>query len=260
VSLGRSEPRAVPALRVENIGKKFGPNWAVRGVSFAIQPGEVLGLVGDNGAGKSTLIGMLSGNLAPDSGSIVVEGTERVFSQPNDARLAGIETVYQNLSLVLGLDIASNIFLKRELLHRGSASQAFHWIDKRKMVQEADATLRDLGLVLPTSRTRVAALSGGQRQAIAVARSVYWGTRIVLMDEPAASLGVRQTELVLSLLRKLKTKNIATMFVSHNMHHILEVCDRVVVLRTGRVVLSLPRAEITTNILVAAITGLDDTL
>jgi ABC-type sugar transport system ATPase subunit len=250
----------MPAIEVDSLGKKFGPVWAVRGVSFAIYPGEVLGLVGDNGAGKSTLIGMLSGNLVPDTGSISVGGTRRVFAQPSDARAAGIETVYQTLSLLAGLDIASNIFLKRELMRRGRLSRAVHWIDKRKMVRETDTTLRKLGLVLPSARTPVGALSGGQRQAIAVARSVYWGSSIVLMDEPAASLGVRQTQLVLSLLQELKRRGIATMFVSHNMHHVLEVCDRVLVLRAGKAVLLLPRADISANVLISAITGVDETL
>ncbi|HZU85155.1 MAG TPA: ATP-binding cassette domain-containing protein, partial [Polyangiaceae bacterium] len=172
----------VPVLEVVDVAKSFGAVRALKGVSFALGQGEVLGLVGDNGAGKSTLVNILSGSLRPDGGRILVDGVDRTFEGPADARAHGIETVFQFLSLVPTLDIAENIFLNREIYGPGPLLRRFRRMDKQEMRRQVSQGFERLGLTLPTPRTKVAALSGGQRQAVAIARVVLWGSHIVLMD------------------------------------------------------------------------------
>jgi ABC-type branched-subunit amino acid transport system ATPase component len=243
------------ALEVSGLGKTFGAVRALHDVSLRLEPGEVLGLVGDNGAGKSTLVSLLAGVSSPDEGSIRLDGRELEFSSPAEARDAGIETVFQGLALIPSLDIAENVFLNRELYRRWPLARALHWMDIPRMRARAMESFRRLSLVLPGPTTKVAGLSGGQRQAIAIGRTVLWGSRIVILDEPAAALGVRQTEIVLQFIEQLKQHGIAVVFISHNMPHVLRVADRVAVLRLGEKVWDGPRADVTGEDLVALMTG-----
>jgi ABC-type sugar transport system ATPase subunit len=247
-----------PILELRDVSKTFGAVRALRGVDLELYAGEVLGLVGDNGAGKSTVINILAGTLVPDGGEIRVYGATHVNDSPADARRAGIETVFQSLRLVPALDIAENVYLNRELLRLGKAGRWLPWMNKRRMRSEAEAGLHGLGLRLPPATTKVSALSGGQRQAVAVARAVFWGSKIVLMDEPTAALGVRQTEIVLSFIERLKSHGVGVILISHNVQHVLRVCDRIAVLRLGRKVVDTPRSETSGNQLVAAITGVTE--
>jgi ribose/xylose/arabinose/galactoside ABC-type transport system permease subunit/ABC-type branched-subunit amino acid transport system ATPase component len=249
--------RPAPALEVSDITKRFGPVVALRGVSLALDRGEVLGLVGDNGAGKSTLISIISGVARPDSGEIRLDGKPWAEGGVRTIREAGVETVFQNLALVPTLSIAENMYLGRELLGPGRLASAVRRIDKRRMRREVEAAFTRLGLRMPPVTSKAGALSGGQRQAVAVARAVLWGSRVVIMDEPAAALGVQQTEAVLALIGRLKAEGVATLLVSHNMEHVLRVADRVAVFRLGRKIADLDqRAQPVTGMhLVGLITG-----
>jgi len=245
------------ALEVTDISKRYGPVVALRGVSLALDYGEVLGLVGDNGAGKSTLISIISGVGRPDSGEIRVGGKLWAEAGARTTREAGIETVFQNLALVPTLSIVENMYLGRELYGPGQMASAFRRIDKRRMRREVEQAFGRLGLQMPAVTSKAGSLSGGQRQAVAVARAVLWGSRVVIMDEPAAALGVQQTEAVLGLITKLRMEGIATLLVSHNMDHVLKVADRVAVLRLGRKVadLDMRQRPVTGMELVGLITG-----
>jgi len=243
------------ALEVRGLTKRFGALVVLRGIDLELRQGEVLGLVGDNGAGKSTLINILAGSLQPDSGEIIVDGVSHVFETPSHARRKGIETVFQNLSLIPTLDMAENVYLGRELFAPPAVAKFLRWMDKRGMRREVEQGFAALGLSLPSTKTKVAALSGGQRQAVAIARAVLWGSRIVLLDEPTAALGVKQTEIVLSFIERLKSHGVGVIFISHNMPQVLRVADRIVVLRLGRKVFDGPRSELTSARLVAFMTG-----
>jgi ABC-type sugar transport system ATPase subunit len=245
------------ALEVSDIAKRFGPVAALRGVSLALDYGEVLGLVGDNGAGKSTLISIISGVTRPDAGYIQVDGKMWDQATARNTRAAGIETVFQNLALVPTLSIVENMYLGRELYGPGSLATTLHRIDKRRMRQEVERAFERLGLRMPSVTSKAGSLSGGQRQAVAVARAVLWGSRVVIMDEPAAALGVQQTEAVLGLITRLKEEGIATILVSHNMEHVLRVADRVAVLRLGKKIADLDMRDrpVTGMELVGLITG-----
>jgi ribose transport system permease protein len=257
------EPRAgdsgagAPTLEVMDITKRFGPVVALRGVSLSLGQGEVLGLVGDNGAGKSTLISIISGVARPDSGQIRLNGTPWAETGARTIREAGIETVFQNLALVPTLSIVENMYLGRELYGPGKLAALARRIDKRRMRREVEAAFSRLGLRMPPVTSKAGALSGGQRQAVAVARAVLWGSRVVIMDEPAAALGVQQTEAVLALIEGLKASGVATLLVSHNMEHVLRVADRVAVFRLGRKIADLDQRErqVTGMELVGLITG-----
>jgi ABC-type sugar transport system ATPase subunit len=242
-------------LEVRGVTKYFGPVTALRNVSLELREGEVLGLIGDNGAGKSTLVGVISGALRPDAGSVAVDGVERAFTTPADARDAGIETVFQNLALIPTLNLAENVYLRRELLAPG-IGRHFRLMNKRAMRRDVRRAFERFGVTLPPVRTKVSALSGGQRQAVAITRAVIWGSHIVLLDEPAAALGVKQTELVLSLIERLKSHGVAIVFISHNMQQVLRVADRVAVMRLGAKVADFDVHEQTTGTdLVALMTG-----
>ena len=249
--------RRAPALEVSDITKRYGPVVALRGVSLALDRGEVLGLVGDNGAGKSTLISIISGVTRPDSGQIRLDGKPWSEGGVRTIREAGIETVFQNLALVPTLSIAENMFLGRELHGPGRLAATVRRIDKRRMRREVEGAFTRLGLRMPPVTSKAGALSGGQRQAVAVARAVLWGSRVVIMDEPAAALGVQQTEAVLALIGRLKAEGVATLLVSHNMEHVLRVADRVAVFRLGRKIADLDQREqpVTGMHLVGLITG-----
>ena len=220
-------------LTVENVTKRFGPVAALRSVSIELRAGEVVGLIGDNGAGKSTLVNVICGATRPDEGRVLVDGQERNFVDPSDARAAGIETVFQNLALIPTLNIWENIYLRREEFGPGRLGKAMRAMNKRGMRRETQAAFDRFGITLPPLRTKVSSLSGGQRQQVAVTRAVLWGSHIVLMDEPAAALGVRQTDLVLTLVENLKAHGVGLIFISHNMQHVLKVADRIAVLFLG---------------------------
>jgi ABC-type sugar transport system ATPase subunit len=220
-------------LEVDNVTKRFGPVTALRSVSLELRGGEVLGLIGDNGAGKSTLVNIICGALRPDEGRVIVDGRERHFTDPSDARAAGIETVFQNLALIPTLNIWENIYLRREELGPGPLGRAFRAMNKRGMRRGTQAAFERFGISLPPLRTKASSLSGGQRQQVAVTRAVLWGSHIVLMDEPAAALGVRQTKLLLALVERLKSHGVGLIFISHNMQHVLKVADRIAVLFLG---------------------------
>ena len=254
---GAGSGHPAPALEVSDITKRFGPVVALRGVSLSLHRGEVLGLVGDNGAGKSTLISIISGVARPDSGEIRLDGKPWAEGGARTIREAGIETVFQNLALVPTLSIAENMYLGRELHGPGRLASAVRRIDKRRMRREVEGAFTRLGLRMPPVTSKAGALSGGQRQAVAVARAVLWGSRVVIMDEPAAALGVQQTEAVLALIGRLKGEGVATLLVSHNMEHVLRVADRVAVFRLGRKIADLDQREqpVTGMHLVGLITG-----
>ena len=261
-ALPRTEPTAegmaaerVPVLEVRGISKRFGAVRALHDVSFQLYAGEVVGLIGDNGAGKSTLVNIIAGSLAPDAGTILVDGAARQFETAAQARLAGIETVFQYLSLVPTLDMAENVFLNRELFAFGQVGRWLHWMDKAEMRRQTSEGFARLGLTLPSPRTKVTALSGGQRQAVAIARAVIWGSHIVVLDEPAAALGVKQTEIVLSFIERLREHGVACIFISHNMEHVMRVADRIVLMRLGEKIFDAPAASTTAPELVALMTG-----
>jgi ABC-type sugar transport system ATPase subunit len=243
-------------LEVNNVTKRFGPVTALRDVSVNLRAGEVLGLVGDNGAGKSTLVNIIAGNLRPDEGEIKVDGARQRFTSPADARKAGLETVFQNLALVPTLNIVDNVYLRRELYMGGRIGRALRIMNRRQMRRETARGFERLGVTLPPLKSKVGALSGGQRQAVAIGRAVMWGSHIVMLDEPTAALGVKQTELVLSLIERLKEHGVAVILVSHNMQHVLRVADRVAVMRLGRKVADRRiDAQMTGTDLVGLITG-----
>jgi ABC-type sugar transport system ATPase subunit len=243
-------------LELEQVTKRFGPVTALKDVSLSLHAGEVLGLIGDNGAGKSTLVNIISGALRPDTGRVLVDGEERHFTDPADARAVGIETVFQNLALIPTLNIWENVYLRREQTGPGPIAKALRMMNKRAMRREVQKGFERFGVTLPPLRTKVSALSGGQRQQVAVTRAVLWGSHIVLMDEPAAALGVRQTELVLSLVERLKAHSVGLIFISHNMQHVLQVSDRIAVLFLGRKVADFEVGEATqASELVALMTG-----
>ncbi len=233
-----------PALEVRGVSKAYGAVEALSDVSFDLRAGTVLGLIGDNGAGKSTLVKCISGLLRPDSGSILVDGQEIELANPEAARTAGIETVYQELLLVPPLDIATNLFLGRELIAKNRLLRSIGWLDKKQMYNEAAEILQKLRIQVPSIRGAVDNLSGGQRQSVAVGRAVAWGRHIVVMDEPIAALGVRQSEFVLELINTLSSNGVAVVLISHNMQQVLDVCHEVLVLRHGHNVGKFPISQV----------------
>jgi D-xylose transport system ATP-binding protein len=230
-----SEPVAAtsaPLLRVEELSKRFGPVVALDRVSFEVRGGEVVGLLGDNGAGKSTLIKIISGSLEPSSGRIWLDGRQVAFASPADAKAQGIETVYQDLSLCPNVDTVANFFMGREL-HRNLCG--FRFLRERAMQVETERALADIGTHIPSVRTTVDQLSGGQRQAIELCRFVHWGGRLVLLDEPFAALGVQQTRRGLELIEEIRRRGVAIVVITHNVLHAFQVADRIIVLRHGQI-------------------------
>lgn len=217
----------VPLLEARNINKSYLHVRALEDVNFCVYPGETVALVGDNGAGKSTLMKILCGAVQPDAGSVVVDGTPVILRSPNDANAYGIAVVYQDLALVNHRDIACNVFLGREPT-KGIV------VDKGRMVRESREVLQRLKINIPSVYAPVGLLSGGQRQAVAIARAVQQGGRLVIMDEPTAALGVQEQAKVLDLIASLQAEGTALIIVSHNLQHVFHFSDRVVVLRGGR--------------------------
>lgn len=221
-----------PVLEVRNFHKHFGGLVAVDQVSLSIYPGEVIGLLGDNGAGKSTLIKLISGVYHPDRGQLLFEGKEVHFSSPLDARRQGIETIYQDLALCENLDVGSNIFLGREQMRRKFG--LFKVLDNASMLRESQQVLEQLDIKIPNLRRPIRQMSGGQRQAVSIARAVYWNARLMIMDEPTAALGVPEQHKVLDLIRTLRKRGVPVLLISHNMQDVFAVADRVIVMRRGR--------------------------
>lgn len=251
---GETGQTGAPVLEARNISKSYRAVHALRTVDLQLHAGEVLGLVGDNGAGKTTLVKCLSGVHRPDGGQVVIDGIERHGLTAELARALGVETVYQNLSLVDTLDVMQNFFLHRELVYGNPLARVLGLLDRRRMYRETTERLQELELAVEARRP-VAALSGGQRQMVAVARAITWGTHIVMLDEPAAALGVRQSVQVLKFVRSMADRGVAVLFISHNMQHVLQVTDRIVVLRHGEKVGDLRTADATAQQIVTLITG-----
>jgi fructose transport system ATP-binding protein len=223
-----------PILAARGLVKRYGQVVALAGTDFDLYPGEILAVIGDNGAGKSTLIKALSGALQPDEGEIRLAGERVHFRSPRDARKAGIETVYQDLAVAPSLDIASNIFLGRERRVRGPFGVGLRLLDKRGMRREATRYFAELKIGVPSITQPVENLSGGQRQGVAVARAAAWGKRLVIMDEPTAALGVKETRQVLDLILEVRDRGLPVILISHDMPHVFEVADRIHIMRLGR--------------------------
>lgn len=224
-----------PVLQAIGLIKRYGRVTALDRTDFELYPGEILAVIGDNGAGKSSLIKALSGAVAPDGGEILMHGKPVRFANPMEARAAGIETVYQTLAVAPALGIADNLFLGRELRKPGILGSVFRMLDKQAMQQQAREKLSDLGLLtIQNINQAVETLSGGQRQGVSVARSAAFGSQVVILDEPTAALGVKESRRVLSLIRQLRDQGMPVVLISHNMPHVFEVADRIHVHRLGR--------------------------
>jgi D-xylose transport system ATP-binding protein len=252
-------PRPVVApgetlLQVTGLTKSFGAVQVLRGVSFEAAAGEVTALLGDNGAGKSTLIKCIAGTHVPDGGQILLNGQPQQFRTPSDATRAGIETVYQDLALCDNLDVVANLFLGRETV-RTVVPGLIRSINEESMEQRAREALSVLRINIPSVRSLVAQLSGGQRQSIAVAKAVLWSPQVVILDEPTAALGVAQTRQVLDLVLRLRERGLAVVIITHNMQNVFEVADRASVMRLGRRVAKFDIKASTPDDVVAAITG-----
>lgn len=242
------------SFEAKGIKKSFGRIQALKDIDFTINPGEVVGLLGDNGAGKSTLIKIFSGALTQDEGELLLEGETCKFNSPQEARDEGIETVYQDLALATDLDIESNLFLGREILKQGPLG-SFGFLDRNAMFGEVEELFHKLNIRVRDLKSKVSDLSGGQRQAVAVARAVKWGNKLVIMDEPTAALGVEQSAMVLDLIRQVSSSGIPVIFISHTMPFVFDVCDRVVILRLGEIVANLKVKDTSVNEVVQYITG-----
>jgi simple sugar transport system ATP-binding protein len=245
---------STPVLEARGLRRSFGHVTALDDTDFDVQAGEVVALIGDNGAGKSTLVKALSGNLALDSGEILFDGQPVHIETPTAASAMGIETVHQDLALAPHLDPVQNMFLGRETMRSGLAGH-LGFMDNASMRAEAKEAFGRLGATVRSYNTPVGAMSGGQRQAIAIARAVHWANRVVFLDEPTAALGVRQTANVLDTIRRVSEHGVAVVFISHSMPHVMEVSDRVEVLRLGRRVATYQTSETSMEQLVGAMTG-----
>jgi fructose transport system ATP-binding protein len=223
-----------PVLEARGLVKRFGQVIALNETDFDLFPDEITAIIGDNGAGKSTLIKVLSGAFQPDEGELLLDGERVRFRSPLDARRVGIETVYQELAVAPALDIAANIFLGRELRRRGPAGRLLRALDKRTMRREATRHLSELQIRIPSIGQAVENLSGGQRQGVAVARAAAWGKRLVIMDEPTAALGVKETRQVLDLILRVRERGLPVILISHDMPHVFELADRIQIMRLGR--------------------------
>jgi len=246
---------ATPVLQARGLVKRYGQVVAIDGADFDLLPGEVLAVIGDNGAGKTSLIKALTGAVTPDAGEIRLNGEPIQFSGPQSARAHGIETVYQDLAVAASMDIASNVFLGRELRRPGVLGSVFRMLDKKRMRQEAAEHMADLKIGLRSLTQSVETLSGGQRQAVAVARSVAWARSVVVMDEPTAALGVKESGQVLDLIRRVRDKGMPVVLISHNMPHVFEIADRIHVHRLGRRAALIKPSDYSMAEVVAIMTG-----
>jgi fructose transport system ATP-binding protein len=245
-----------PILTARGVNKHFGRVVALDNADFDLYPGEILAVIGDNGAGKSTLIKALCGALQPDSGEIRLEGKPVHFNSPMEARDAGIETVYQTLALSPALSIADNMFLGREIRRKGMLGEWLRMLDKQAMEKFARQKLSDLGLLtIQNISQAVETLSGGQRQGVAVARAAAFGSKVIIMDEPTAALGVKESRRVLELILDVKRRGLPIVLISHNMPHVFEVADRIHIHRLGRRIAIIDPKEYSMSDAVAIMTG-----
>lgn len=242
-----------PLLKTVDLHKHFGGLVAVDKVSLEVYPGEVVGVVGDNGAGKSTLIKMISGVYHPDGGKVFLAGQEVHFDTPMEARKQGIETIYQDLALCENLDATVNIFLGREPMRRQLGF--LNVVDRKHMLAESENVLSQLDIHIPKLQRPMRQMSGGQRQAVAIARAVYWNARLMIMDEPTAALAVAEQRKVLDLCHTLRDRGVPVIIISHNMHDVFAVADRIIVMRRGKKVGELMAKTTTTDEVVSLMVG-----
>ena len=249
-------PADRPVLQARSLVKHFGRVVALDHADFALMPGEILGVIGDNGAGKSTLIKVLAGAIIPDSGQVLMDGKPVLFRTPMEARSAGIETVYQDLALSPALSIADNLFLGREKRKPGPLGTIFRLLDRAEMRRDARRHLNALGLLtIQSIRQPVETLSGGQRQGVAVVRATAFGSRVIIMDEPTAALGVKESRKVLELMLDVKKRGLPIILISHNMPHVFEVADRVHIHRLGKRIAVIDPKKFSMSDAVAIMTG-----
>jgi fructose transport system ATP-binding protein len=244
-----------PILSARDIHKSYGNVTAIDGADFDLYPGEILAVIGDNGAGKSSLIKVLSGATIPDSGTVSLDGEEVHFKSPIEARKAGIETVYQDLAVAPALDIATNLFLGREKRRAGPLGSVFRMIDHKGMKEEADKQMKALQIGIRSMSQAVETLSGGQRQGVAVARAAAWARKLVIMDEPTAALGVKESAQVLELIKRVRDNGLPVILISHNMPHVFEIADRIHVHRLGKRVAVVDPKETSMHDVVGIMTG-----
>ena len=242
-------------LEAKGLVKRYGQVTALDGADFELLPGEILAVIGDNGAGKSTLIKALSGALIPDEGEIYLDGALAKFHSPMDARRQGIETVYQDLAVAPAMTIAENLFLGREICREGLLGKWFRILDKKRMLQEASSHMQSLQIGIRSMKQAVETLSGGQRQGVAVARSASFARHVVIMDEPTAALGVKESNMVLDLIRRVRDRGLPVILISHNMPHVFDVADRIHIARLGRRAALVKTSEIKMSDAVAIMTG-----
>lgn len=253
---GTTTATRTPVLEARGMVKTFGRVVGLDGVDLQLYPGEVLAIIGDNGAGKSTLIKCLTGAYALDGGQLLLDGQEVSFKRPQDARDHGIETVYQNLAVSPALDIASNMYLGREYRRKGPLGSILRMLDTKGMRESAKAEVQSLGIGTIQNMTQaVETLSGGQRQAVAVARAATFGSKVVILDEPTAALGVKESGQVLQLIKDLRERGLPVILISHNMPHVFEVADRIHIQRLGRCAGVITPASHTMTEAVAIMTG-----
>ena len=248
-----SNPQVV--MQARGLVKRYGQVTALDGADFELRAGEILAVIGDNGAGKSSLIKALSGAVVPDEGEIRLDGQAIHFKSPIEARRAGIETVYQDLAVAPAMTIAENLFLGRELRRPGWLGRVFRMLDKKRMLAESIARMQDLKVGIRSMNQAVETLSGGQRQCVAVARAAAFAQHVVIMDEPTAALGVKEGNMVLELIRRVRDKGLPVVLISHNMPHVFEVADRIHVARLGRRAAVLNPKKISMSDTVAVMTG-----
>lgn len=242
-------------FQAHDIVKRYGHVTALDGVDFDLRAGEILAVIGDNGAGKSSLIKALSGALIPDSGEMLLDGRKVHFKSPIDARRHGIETVYQDLAVAPAMTIAENLFLGRELLQPGIFGRCLRIIDKKKMLSEAVRHMQDLKIGIRSMSQPVSTLSGGQRQGVAVARSTAFARHVVILDEPTAALGVKEGNMVLELIRRVRDRGLSVILISHNMPHVFEIADRIHIQRLGKRAAVVDPKKISMADTVAVMTG-----
>ncbi len=242
-------------MEARGLVKRYGHVTALDGADFELLPGEILAVIGDNGAGKSTLIKALSGALVPDEGEMFLDGKPVKFHTPIDARRQGIETVYQDLAVAPAMTIAENLFLGREIRRPGILGSLLRLLDKKTMQAEAVAHMKDLQIGIRSMKQAVETLSGGQRQGVAVARSAAFARHVVIMDEPTAALGVKESNMVLDLIRRVRDKGLPVILISHNMPHVFEVADRIHIQRLGRRAALVKTRDIKMPDAVAIMTG-----
>ncbi len=242
-------------MQAKGLTKRYGQVTALDGSDFELRAGEILAVIGDNGAGKSSLIKCLSGATVPDEGEVFLDGVRVLFKSPIDARLAGIETVYQDLAVAPAMSISENLFLGRELRRPGFLGRILRMLDKQKMLEESVQRMAELKVGIRSMTQAVETLSGGQRQCVAVARAAAFAQHVVIMDEPTAALGVKEGNMVLDLIRRVRDKGLPVVLISHNMPHVFEVADRIHVARLGKRAAVLNPKKISMSDTVAVMTG-----